>query len=820
MAHPFTDLDDWNVAAQDFLAAVLQTVAQPVWVVDAEGLIGFANPAALDALGYDSVDELLGRHSHDTIHHHHPDGSPYPAAECPMLLPRTTGQTIARDLDWFFRRDGSMFPVAYVSAPIEMPKGRGAVVAFTDIEERLRGERALHDRDAALAAEQASLRRVATLVDGGAPPTDVFAAVAEEVARVLDLPYVELCRNELDRTETVIGRWSRPADPAGPGHHNDAKIAVPISVGGQAWGWMVTGASPTEPLASDTEERLAGFTELVATAIATTQAREDLRRLADEQAALRRVATLVAQGATPSEVFGAVAREVAEVLRLPLVQMSRFNGDATTTVIGASGDHAFQPGTTWPMDGPSLTAMVHRTGRPARVDDYADVSGTVGRATRASGVHASVGAPIVVDGALWGVVAAGGDARVPLAPNAEHRLNGFTELLATAIANTQARTDADRLHDEQVALRRIATLVAQGAEPPVVFDAVCRETGRLFGATSVNLAHFTSDNFNLTMAGWSMRDVHVPAGTRLPLQGDTVNNLVRRTAAPGRFDSYEGADGELAALLRRLGIRSEVGAPVVVEGQVWGVLIAGTDEPEPFPADSELRLADFAELVATAVSNASGRAELLASRARIVEAADEQRRRTVRDLHDGAQQRLVRAIINLQRTHGRDDLPADLAELLDETLADTRAAIDELRELARGIHPAILTHHGLGAAVEALAQRAPLPVTVDVADDRYPTPVESAGYFVAAEALTNVAKYAHARRAHVAAARADGRLVLTIADDGVGGASCAPGSGLAGLTDRMAALGGRLVVESRPGAGTTVRAEIPLAADDPDRSAS
>jgi signal transduction histidine kinase len=191
----------------------------------------------------------------------------------------------------------------------------------------------------------------------------------------------------------------------------------------------------------------------------------------------------------------------------------------------------------------------------------------------------------------------------------------------------------------------------------------------------------------------------------------------------------------------------------------------------------------------------------------------------VRDLHDGAQQRLIGAVINLQRTQGRDDIPADLAELLGETLADTRAAIDELRELARGIHPAILTHHGLGAAVEALAQRAPLPVTVDVADDRYPAPVESAGYFVAAEALTNVAKYAHARRAHVAAARTDGRLVLSIADDGVGGASCAPGSGLAGLTDRMAALGGRLVVESRPGAGTTVRAEIPLAAGGPDRSA-
>src|SRR3954447_8506247 len=193
-----TDLGGLGVGAEDFLAAVLQTVAQPVWVVDPDGLIRFANPAAIAALGYDRADELFGRHSHETIHYKHPDGTPYPAAECPMLLPRTTGERVSSDLDWFFRRDGSMFPVSYVSVPIEMPEGRGAVVAFDDIEDRLRAERVLRDRDAALGAEQASLRRVAGLVAGGAGSSEVFAAVAREVAGVLGLPLVEMSRFEPD----------------------------------------------------------------------------------------------------------------------------------------------------------------------------------------------------------------------------------------------------------------------------------------------------------------------------------------------------------------------------------------------------------------------------------------------------------------------------------------------------------------------------------------------------------------------------------------------------------------------------------------------
>jgi PAS domain S-box-containing protein len=844
-----TDLGGWKVATDEFLAAVLQTIAQPIWVVDPDGVIRFANPAAISALGYQSETELLGRPSHETIHHHHPDGTPYPVADCPMLLPRTTGETVIRELDWFFRRDGSMFPVSYVSAPIDMASGRGAVVAFTGIEDRLRAEQELRERDAMLAEEQAALRRVAAVVAAGAASADVFAAVTTEVGQALGVPYVDMLRYESDGTATVIGAWgerehpfavgtrwvldgptitARVRETAAPARVDDytqitggfadavratgirAAAGAPIVVDGELWGVMVTAATDPDPLPDRIEQRLAGFTELVATAISHTQAREDLRRLADEQLALRRVATLVARGATPADVFAAVAREVSQLLDLPLVEMSRYGADGTATVIGASGDHPFQVGTTWSLDGPSLAAQVRQTGRPARVDEYAHVPGPIGDAARSGGVHAGVGAPIVVDGQVWGVVSAGGGSRVPLPPNAETRLSKFTELVATAVSNTQAREELQQLAAEQAALRRVAVLVARGEEPSAIFDAVCEETGRLLDATTVNLARFTADGMNWTMSGWSVRNVHVPTGTRLPLEGDTINALVRRTGAAGRVDSYASASGELAGVLRQLGIRSEVGAPVIVDGRVWGALIAGTDESEPLGAGAELRLARFAELVATAVSNATARSELLASRARIVEAADEQRQRVVRDLHDGAQQRLVHAVMTLQLAQSRGDAPPALGQLIADALEDTRRAIDELRELAHGIHPALLTHRGLAAAVEALADRATVPVDVDIPAERYPASVESAAYFVAAEALTNVGKYAHAASARVAATSTAEILSLVIEDDGVGGATPTSGRGLSGLQDRVAAVGGTLTVHSPAGQGTHIRADIPL----------
>jgi len=840
-----------KVAAEDFVGAVLRATAQPIWVVDGEGLIRFANPAAIEALGYESADQLIGRHSHDTIHYRHPDGRSYPASECPMLLPRATGETVTSELDWFFRRDGSMFPVSYVSVPIELADGRGAVVAFTDIEERRKAEQSLRDREAGLAQQQAALRRVAALVASDAPSSDIFAAVAREVGGVLKLPLVQMSRYEPDGTATVIGAWSEQPHPFQTGTNwpldgatitsrvretgRPARIddledvpgvlaqavrktgirsaaGAPIVVGGRVWGVMTGGSSADVALPADIDLRLAEFTELVATAVSNAQAREDLQRLAQQQAALRRVATLVARGAPPDAVFSLVAQEIAGVTGLEMVMVGRYDPDRTVLLTGAAGDHPFQPGTRWPLDGRSVSSQVLETGRPVTSDPYARMSGTIADAARGAGFRAGVGAPIIVDGRVWGNVSVGGTDRAPLPPDIEQRLAQFTELVATAVSNAQGQQDLRRLADEQTALRHIATLVAQGADAQDVFDAVCAETGRVFGATTVNLVHFTPDGLHVAMSGWSIRGVHVPTATTLPLDGETIDMIVLRTGAPGRCDSYEGVSGELAALIRRLGIRSEVGAPVVLDGIVWGALIAGTDEPEPLAAGTEHRLAGFAELIATAVSNATVRGELVASRARIVTAADDQRRRVVRDLHDGAQQRLVHAAITLQlaNAEAQDDASPELERLVGEALEDTRAAIEELRELAHGIHPALLTSRGLAAAVEALADRAPLPVHVDIPDARYPATAESAAYFITAEALTNVAKYADAAVAHVTARRSADSLVIEVQDDGVGGADPSKGSGLAGLQDRVAALNGTLTVESARGEGTRICAEIPL----------
>jgi signal transduction histidine kinase len=363
---------------------------------------------------------------------------------------------------------------------------------------------------------------------------------------------------------------------------------------------------------------------------------------------------------------------------------------------------------------------------------------------------------------------------------------------------------------EQAALRRVATLVAQAAPPQAVFDAVCEETGRLIGATTVNLAHFTPDGINVTISGWSVRGVHIPTGTHLPLEGESINELVRRTGRPGRVDRYEGLPGPVSARLRELGVRSEVGAPVVVDGQVWGALIAGTDQPTPLPDATEDQVASFAELIATAVANATVHDELLASRARIVTAAQEARRRLARDLHDGAQQQLVAALIALQLADQRfDNDPARVRELLREALARTRDGLDGLRQLAAGVHPAVLTTRGLHAAVDALAQRNPLPVEVTAPDGRYPPHIEFATYFLVAEALTNAVKHAQATRACIQISERTGALDVEVTDDGRGGAN-RNGSGLQGLIDRVEALGGTVAIDSPPGGGTRLCACLPL----------
>jgi signal transduction histidine kinase len=393
---------------------------------------------------------------------------------------------------------------------------------------------------------------------------------------------------------------------------------------------------------------------------------------------------------------------------------------------------------------------------------------------------------------------------------------------ARALEAEHRRGEASALAEQQSALRHVATQVARGADPSDVFATVAEEMARCLRAESTALYRYQTDGSAVVVANYRGRQVRhapIPVGERLTLEGDNVAAMVLHTGRPARLDRLDDAAGSTAARARALGISKAVGAPIVVAGRVWGVAVVTSSRSEPLAPDTEERMGDFADLVATAIANAATRAELIASLARIVTAADNARRRFERDLHDGAQQRLVSLGLHLRRA--AELLPADLeadkarlAEIV-SGLADVSA---DLREISHGIHPAILSHGGLGPALKTLGRRAAVPVRLDLAiDRRLPDFVEVTAYYVAAEALTNAAKHAQASEVRLSARTENTHLCLSIRDDGIGGADSRKGSGLIGLKDRVAAVGGRLQIESLPGSGTSLSATIPLADPPPSR---
>jgi signal transduction histidine kinase len=381
----------------------------------------------------------------------------------------------------------------------------------------------------------------------------------------------------------------------------------------------------------------------------------------------------------------------------------------------------------------------------------------------------------------------------------------------------EADLAAERAHalaELQAALRRVATLVARGVTPAEVYAAVATELARCLGVYYSALWRYKPDGAATLLV---VREADpglktMPVGARFSLEGDSVPAMVLRTGRPARMDSYENAAGSTAARLRDLGLRAAVGAPIVVDGRVWGAAIVGSSRPEPLPPDTEARVADFTDLVATAIANAQARAELTASRARIVAAADDARRRFERDLHDGAQQRLVS--LGLQLRTAEASVPSELQPLRDQisdVVDGLVGASAEVREISRGIHPAILSKGGLGPALKTLARRSTVPVELDVAvDRRLPESAEVAAYYVVAEALTNASKHARASQVTLRVQAEAANLRLAIQDDGIGGADSAKGSGLTGLIDRVEAIGGKMVVSSQPGCGTSLLVEIPV----------
>jgi signal transduction histidine kinase len=352
--------------------------------------------------------------------------------------------------------------------------------------------------------------------------------------------------------------------------------------------------------------------------------------------------------------------------------------------------------------------------------------------------------------------------------------------------------------------------VAGEADPEQVFQVVTGEVCRLLDLRSALLLRY-EDVRTATIVG-KFGDPHgdFELGDLLALE-DGAALRVLRTGTSVRVD-YFGLSGGIAERMRRHGFRSSVGVPISLAGATWGALVAGLREDERLPRETERRLEAFAELVAIALGSAHAREELAASRLRIVEASDAERRRLERNLHDGAQQRLVALSVALRLAQGKvQKQPEEAVELLGLAADELAAALTELRELAQGIHPAVLTERGLAAALEVLAARTPLPVALDAQlPDRLPKPVEAAAYYVVSEALANVVKHAGAESSTVRVVGANGTLRVEVEDDGRGGASLDGGSGLCGLRDRVETLAGRLEVESLSGCGTIVRAEIPL----------
>lgn len=716
-----------------------------------------------------------------------------------------------------------------------------------------------------LAEEQAALHRVAALVAHSALPAEVFAAVAEEVARLLDLPYIEMVRYKGD-TGVVIGAsgdhpssvgsvWSldspsvvaavrRSGRPERIDDYSDLPgeiaelarsagftscVGAPIIVEGATWGAISAANTGPAPIADAAERRLAAFTDLVAAAISNLEAREELQALANEQAALRRLAMHVARGASSAEILSAVTEEAARVVGVEAVGLLRFEPDGVATLLAQSETPWDPPpvGTRIPLDGENILSQLFRTRQTIRVDDWTDSTGAVTAMADSLGIRSSVATPIIANGQLWGTMIAVTSESSPLPTETETRIAGFSELVGTAVSNAEFRDSLRRLADEQAALRRVALLVAEGAEPGQVFAAVAKEAADLADIPVVGVHRYEGDG-TFTLVGVA-GETKFRVGSRWSVPPDGSFARILATGRPARRDDYSDEPGLLGEAVREDQITATVDVPIIVDGKVWGFIVAAAKPGRPNPDDVEQRLAQFTELVATAVSNAATRAELIASRARIVAAGDEARRRIERNLHDGTQQRLIALGLDIQRVRATIPESQHDAHLgLERVEEDLQSVLEDLRELSRGLHPPLLSRRGLNSALRALVRDSPIPVELEIdLPERPSVSLETAVYYVVAEALTNAIRHSQASVLSVRietdhagepfGVRLDGHgrgvnLHVTVADDGIGGADPSAGSGLMGLTDRVDALGGRFALDTPRGGGTRISIALPFEA--------
>jgi signal transduction histidine kinase/23S rRNA pseudoU1915 N3-methylase RlmH len=654
-----------------------------------------------------------------------------------------------------------------------------------------------------IAAEQAALRRVAEHVAHGTGQTQLFEAVTAEAAALIGDATTTLARFVGGRAFTVLAAHHGaaavgstvevPADDAGvvaevlrtgrparrDEHGEDGErsptmanagvasgVAVPVVVDDRMWG-LLSVVATGHLLPTGTEQRLQRFAELVAAAVANRQARAKAEQLANQQAALRRVAELAAKGVPAEQVLGAVAAEASALAGVTFTTVLRYERDGSTEIMALSGSPSgLAPGMRAAADGDGAVQRVWWTRRPAHIDDLGAMSGQWPRIAHGSGFSSSAAVPIVIRGDLWGVLVAVGREE-PIRAAVRDDLAGFADLAGTVIAATQARQELRALADEQVALRRIADLVAHGADLDEVFGAVTTEASKLLGGLPAALQRHEGDESATTVAACGV-----------------------------------GAAATVRATI-------DLAVPVNVEGRVWGTLTVDATA-SAIPAGTEERLQQFAELAAAAIANAENKAQLKASRARVVATADETRRRLQRDVHDGAQQRLVQTIITLKLARNTLARGGAAGDQISEALYHAERANTELRALVHGILPASLTQGGLRTGLESLIDDISIPVTLRLNAPPLPTEIETNAYFIVAEALTNVVKHAHATHADVTVELTGGTLSIGVGDDGTGGADPAKGSGLTGLSDRAGAAEGTFTLTSTAGRGTTVHVSLPV----------
>ena len=545
----------------------------------------------------------------------------------------------------------------------------------------------------------------------------------------------------------------------------------------------------------------------MATAISSVK----LRSLAESQGALRRVATLVAQGVEPEEVFAAVAVEASRILGVGAVSVMSYDpaSGIFTKIFGTHGDRACVPDgdPVMPEDCPEGTTILD-TGMPVRIDDWTDIPGPIAARHREQGFGQGIAAPIIIDGSVWGHIGAYGEKDEVLPSGSEMRLADFTQLMASAIANAKSRFELRALAERQgSALRRVATLVAQQSPPSTIFNAVAREASMALGVRRVDVGRCRDDG-SFALLGTTGRD-STSYDYSFSKIGEYIAHRVKGTRRTSRVEDCATLPAAYAQSAQSEGVRSVVGAPIMVDGALWGVIVALADDPSE--DDIETRLADFTHLVASSISNVHARDLLIASRVRIVAASDETRRQIERNLHDGIQQKLVALGLDLHTICEKSVLPVEVQGALGDAVRDLEEIVEEIRVFSHGLHPALLSRSGLGPSLRALARRSSMHVSVNIAIGvRFPEPIETAVYYVASEALANATKYSKASDVSVSVVSDEVEVRTAVSDNGVGGAAMGHGSGLIGLVDRVEALGGSLSLDSPIGEGTTLSIALPL----------